>query len=70
MMPHDAARPARDPHSQATVELEPPERLAEWARQLGVTTEALQSAAQAVGPRVDRIKDYLTGGAAGRQSDG
>jgi hypothetical protein len=61
---------ARDPRSNAEVELTPPERLAEWARQLGTTPEALQAAAKAVGPRVDRIKDHLTGGGAGGQSDG
>ena len=66
----DVARPAQDPRSQAEVEIEPPERLAEWARQLGVTPQALQGAVQAVGPRVDRVKDHLTGGAAGGQSDG
>ncbi len=61
---------ARDPRSQAEIELEPPERLAEWARQLGTTPEALQAAAKAVGRRIDRIKDHLTGGGAGAQSDG
>jgi len=61
---------ARDPHSHAEIELEPPERLAAWAHHLGVTTGALQGAAKAVGRRVDRIKDHLTGGGAGGQSDG
>jgi hypothetical protein len=61
---------AQDPRSQAEIQTDPPERLAEWARALGVTPEALQSAAKAVGPRVDRIKDHLTGGGAGRQADG
>ncbi|MEW6708106.1 MAG: DUF3606 domain-containing protein [Pseudomonadota bacterium] len=61
---------AHDPRSQAEVELEPPERLAAWARELGVTPEALQSAAKAVGRRVDRIKDHLTGGGAAGQSGG
>jgi hypothetical protein len=61
---------ARRPNSRATIDTEPPERLAEWARTLGVTEDALASAVQAVGPRVDRVKDYLTGGLAGRQSGG
>jgi len=65
-----SSQPARDPHSQAEIDLEPPERLAEWARQLGTTPEALQAAAKAVGRRIDRIKDHLTGGSAGAQSDG
>ena len=60
---------ARDPRSQAEVDIASPERLAHWARELGVPPEALESAVRAVGPRVDRIKDFLTGGNAGRQSD-
>lgn len=69
MTPHPA-QAAHDPRSQAEVELQPPERLAEWARQLGTTPEALQAAVKAVGPRIDRVKDHLTGGSAGAQSDG
>jgi hypothetical protein len=65
-----ADRAAHDPRSQEMVETEPPERLAHWAQALKVTPEALRAAVQAVGPRVDRIKDHLTGGAAGRQQDG
>ena len=60
----------RDPHSQAEVDIASPQRLSHWARTLGVTPDALESAVKAVGPRVDRIKDYLTGGNAGRQSGG
>lgn len=66
----NSAHAARDPHSQAEVQTDPPERLADWARQLGTTPEALQAAVKAVGPRIDRIKDHLTGGGAGGQSDG
>jgi hypothetical protein len=66
----DAARSARDPASQAEVQTRPPEALRHWAQELGVTTDALQAAVQAVGPRVDRVKDFLTGAGAGGQSDG
>jgi hypothetical protein len=69
-MPDHADVAAHDPRSQAMVETEPPERLAHWARALKVTPEALRAAVQAVGPRVDRIKDHLTAGSAGRQQDG
>lgn len=68
-MTHDPEQAAQDPRSQDTVEVDPPERLARWAEALGVTPEALQSAVQAVGPRLDRIKDHLTGGGAGGQQD-
>lgn len=61
---------ASDPRSKAEVDIDSPPRLAQWARELGVTPEALESAVKAVGPRVDRIKDHLTGGGAGRQADG
>jgi hypothetical protein len=63
------AATAAGPASTAEVETSPPERLAQWAQQLGTTTEALQGAVQAVGPRVDRIKDWLTGGMAADQED-
>lgn len=69
-MNNDPTREAHDPASHSDVQTEPPERLAHWARALGVTPDALESAVQAVGPRVDRVKDYLTGGDAGRQSGG
>jgi hypothetical protein len=64
--PADASHPT----SQAEIDTASPQRLAHWAQTLGVTPEALASAVQAVGPRVDRIKDFLTGGAAGKQADG
>ena len=60
---------ADDPHARESVQIDSPDALERWARALGLTTEALESAVHAVGPRVDRIKDYLTGGAAGQQQD-
>jgi hypothetical protein len=68
-MKEDPVNSASDPASQTTMDLDTPERLARWAGALGVTDEALQSAVKAVGPRVDRVKDYLTGGLAGKQED-
>ncbi|HET9642194.1 MAG TPA: DUF3606 domain-containing protein [Burkholderiaceae bacterium] len=66
----DPVENACDPASKAMMDLDSPDRLAKWAGALGVTQEALQAAVKAVGPRVDRVKDYLTGGAAGKQEDG
>jgi hypothetical protein len=67
--PHQA-RAAHDPHSQQQVDLRDKPSREGWATALGVTVEALESAVQAVGPRVDCIKDYLTTGMAGDQEDG
>jgi hypothetical protein len=66
-----ATQAAGDPRSDAEVDLGNPEAVARWSRALGVADEALQRAVQAVGPRVDRIKDYLgAGGKAADQADG
>ena len=56
--------------SQAEVDIAERRSLQRWSAALGVTAEALESAVRAVGPRVDRIKDYLAGGMAGKQEDG
>lgn len=61
---------AQDPASTATVSIDDKASCAQWAKALGVTTEALESAVLVVGPRVDRIKDYLTAGMARHQSGG
>lgn len=60
---------ARNAASTAEVDIGDRESLRRWSAALGVPAEALESAVQAVGPRVDRIKDYLTGGMAGEQED-
>lgn len=65
-----ADQAAHDPRSQEVVEVAPRERLEHWADALGTTPEALLAAVQAVGPRIDRIKDHMTGGGAGKQSGG
>ena len=60
---------ARNGASTAEVDIEDRESLRRWSGALGVPAEALESAVQAVGPRVDRIKDYLASGMAGEQED-
>lgn len=69
-MKEDPARDARDPQSHADIDISTQQQLDRWARELSVTTDALAAAVQAVGPRIDRVKDYLTGGDAERQSGG
>jgi ribosomal protein S11 len=65
-----AEQSARDPGSETDVHIEDAQSIARWSRALGTTDEALQRAVQAVGTRVDRIKDYLgAGGMAGDQED-
>ena len=64
-------RAADDPRSQARVDIDDPAAVLRWTEALGITDEALMKAVQVVGPRVDRIKDYLgAGGMAGDQVDG
>jgi hypothetical protein len=60
---------AEDPGSTADVAVSDQASLARWSEALGVTPQALEGAVHAVGTRVDRIKDYLTGGMAGDQED-
>ena len=68
---HAADRAAQDPGSREEVDVGDREAVARWCRALGVTDEALLNAVRHVGPRVDRIKDYLgAGGMAGSQSGG
>ncbi len=64
-----ATQAARDAASTEEVQIGDRESLTRWSAALGVPAEALESAVQAVGPRVDRIKDYLAGGMAGEQED-
>lgn len=62
---------AKDPSSQAEVVIDDKVSCERWADALGVTDEALAGAVQAVGPRVDRIKEYLgAGGMAAEQIAG
>lgn len=68
-MSQDAVRAADDPHSRARVDLSDRASRDHWAKALAVTPEALESAVKAVGPRVDRVKDFLTAGMAGQQQD-
>jgi hypothetical protein len=63
-------QPAHDPASQIEIDVGDPAAIARWTEALSVTDEALLKAVQVVGRRIDRIKDYLTAGRAGEQSDG
>ncbi len=71
-MTTDLPRPAESAPgtSREVIEIGTPEQLKAWAKKLAVPAEALQSAVQAVGPRLDRVKDYLTAGQAGDQEGG
>lgn len=61
---------ARDPASREEIDVGDPGSLARWAEALQTTDEALLNAVRRVGPRIDRIKDYLgAGGMAGEQVD-
>ena len=62
---------AGGPGSRAEVDLSDHAAVERWTHALGLTDEALLTAVQAVGTRVDRIKDYLGGGGmAADQSSG
>ena len=62
---------AEDPRSEVEVDVTDRAAIDRWTRALGLTDEALLKAVQVVGPRVDRIKDYLgAGGMAAEQVDG
>jgi hypothetical protein len=63
------ARPVRrrwDGH----VDIHTPGALHRWAAKLRVPDGALKAAVLAVGPREDRVMDFLTGGGAGQQQAG
>ena len=64
------AQAAQDPDSQAHVDIGTKEGLERWSKALRVPGEALQSASQCVGTRIDKIKNHLTTGMASRQADG
>lgn len=68
-MPDEKQAAADEPHSRTKVDIGDKRSLAEWSTALGVTGEALEGAVKAVGPRVDKIKDYLAGGMAADQED-
>lgn len=72
MTTDDLPRPADSAPdtSREVIDIGTPDKLKQWAGKLAVTTEALQSAVQAVGPRLDRVKDYLLAGQAGDQEGG
>ena len=61
---------AQDPESDVHIDVSDKAAVERWSKALAVTDEALLKAVQRVGTRIDRIKDYLTGGGAAEQSDG
>ncbi|WP_395139808.1 DUF3606 domain-containing protein [Schlegelella aquatica] len=62
---------AENPYSQAEIDVNDKAAVERWSQALGVPDSALLKAVQEVGPRVDKIKDYLgAGGMAGDQEDG
>jgi hypothetical protein len=64
------SRAAEEAESRAEVDISSRESLDRWATALGTTGEALEGAVQAVGRRIDKIKEYLgAGGMAGDQED-
>lgn len=65
-----ATQAAEDPQSHADVDIRDKAAVDRWSQALGTTDEALVNAVKAVGTRIDRIKDYLGAGGAGRQSGG
>ena len=61
---------ALDSGSQEEINVQDAAAVARWSQALGTTDEALITATQAVGTRIDRIKDYLgAGGMAADQED-
>ncbi|MDZ5457638.1 DUF3606 domain-containing protein [Azohydromonas lata] len=61
---------AQSSASQEEINVDDRAAVQRWSKALGTTDEALMGAVQAVGTRVDKIKDYLgAGGMAGDQED-
>lgn len=61
---------AHDTSSREEINVDDREAVRRWSKALGTTDEALIGAVQAVGTRIDKIKDYLgAGGMAGDQED-
>lgn len=65
LMSTDDTAPEQLPASAASRE-----QIERWSVEMNTPIEAVESAVKAVGPDLDRIKDYLTGGAAATQQDG
>ncbi|MDB5817862.1 MAG: hypothetical protein JWQ11_1502 [Rhizobacter sp.] len=61
---------ADDAGSKDQIDMKDRASVDRWATALGTTAEALESAVQAVGPRVDRVKDHLAAGGASDQEGG
>lgn len=64
---HQAAQTSS---SQEEINIDDRAAVQRWSKALGTTDEALIGAVQAVGTRIDKVKDYLgAGGMAGDQED-
>lgn len=64
---HQAAQTSS---SQEEINIDDGAAVQRWSKALGTTDEALIGAVQAVGTRIDKVKDYLgAGGMAGDQED-
>ncbi len=62
---------AEDADSRVEIDVGDPAAVARWSAALGSTDSALLKAVQMVGPRIDKVKDYLgAGGMADQQVDG
>ena len=66
----NATQAAEDPQSHANVDVNDKAAVDRWAKALGTTDEALMNAVKSVGTRIDKIKDFLGAGGAGKQSGG
>ena len=60
---------AEDPGSEVHIDVGDKAAVERGCKALAVTDDAQLKAVQRVGTRIDKVKDYLTGGAA-EQSDG
>ena len=66
----DETQAAHDTSSKEDIDLQDAAAVKRWSQALGTTDEALIGAVQAVGTRIDKVKDYLgAGGMAGDQED-
>ncbi len=61
---------ADDPGSEVYIDMSDKQAVERWCKALAVTDDALWAAVQAVGTRIDKIKDFLGAGGAACQVDG
>lgn len=66
----NAREAAQDPASREEIDVADAAAVRRWCDALKVTDEALLAAVRKVGPRIDRVKDYLGGGAGAADQSG